>query len=106
MPVVQIAEFKIQGDNRGTANYDAMIERIGADGNPPEGLIVHTAGWDEEGGVFRIVEVWESAEANERFRRDRLQPALDQGPVNRDDTRQPDRDVSYELHNVVRGQTS
>ena len=42
------------------------------DGATPEGLLLHAAGPTDEG--FRIVGVWESEEAWERFRADRLAP--------------------------------
>ena len=42
------------------------------EGATPEGLLLHAAGPTEEG--FRIVGVWESEEAWERFRADRLGP--------------------------------
>ena len=103
MPIVKIQEFKINGDDRSTTNYDAMSERVGAATTPPSGLIVHTAGWDEEAGVFRIVDVWETREEADQFMRERLQPAMEQGPVNPDNAAPPDRDGSYELHNLVRG---
>jgi hypothetical protein len=77
MPFVVLQEFKIEGDDRSTTNYDSVSEHIGMDTNPPDGMIIHTAGWDEEGGVFRIFEVWETQEDSARFRRDRLQPAFE-----------------------------
>ena len=39
-------------------------------GPTPEGLVVHAAGPTDEG--FRIIAVWESEDAWERFRADRL----------------------------------
>ena len=41
---------------------------------PPDGLIAHVAGPTDEG--VRIIDVWESEEAWERFRSDRLAPAI------------------------------
>ncbi len=38
MAIAFIQEFKIQGDDRSTTNYDAINERLNARGNPPEGL--------------------------------------------------------------------
>ncbi len=40
----------------------------------PAGLILHVAGPTDEG--FRIIDVWESEQAWERFRRERLAPAI------------------------------
>ena len=42
-----------------------VAEKVG-DG-PFQGLIVHTAGWDDEAGVFRVLDVWETREDAERF---------------------------------------
>ena len=58
MAVAYIQEFPI-GD-RSTTNYDFVADKIG-DG-PFDGLIVHTAGFDGEAGVFRILDVWETRE--------------------------------------------
>lgn len=41
---------------------------------PPTGLLVHVAGPTDEG--VRIIDVWESEEAWERFRAERLAPAI------------------------------
>jgi len=54
--------------------YEAVTRAVGADVDPPEGLIVHAAG--EENGRWRSVSVWESQEAYERFRDERLLPAV------------------------------
>lgn len=99
MPYLVLQEFKMDGDDRSTTNYDAVSEHIGMATNPPDGMIIHTAGWDEEAGVFRIVEVWETQEDSSRFRRERLQPAFEAklGAGNAP----PDRDGSYELHNLI-----
>jgi hypothetical protein len=55
--------------------YDAVSEKLDARSNPPEGLIVHTA-IAPEGGGLRVVDVWESREAFETFRDERLMPAV------------------------------
>jgi hypothetical protein len=53
------------------ANYERLAASLG-DG-VPDGLIVHVAGPTDSG--FRIIDVWESQEAWERFRNERLRPA-------------------------------
>ena len=52
----------------------------------PDGLIVHVAGPTDEG--VRVIDVWESEEAWERFRSERLDPALAAlgGPTRREPT--------------------
>jgi hypothetical protein len=77
--------------------YDAVNEKMGVDEQPPEGLIVHTAGAVD--GQWQIVDVWESEEHAARFDRERLGPAVEAvmgGPP-------PSRPeaVVYELHRVI-----
>ncbi|HUZ81149.1 MAG TPA: hypothetical protein VMU73_02795 [Gaiellaceae bacterium] len=103
MPAAFVQEFKIKGDDRSTTNYDAVSERVDAANNRPSGLIVHTAGWDEEAGVFRIFDVWETRAQYEQFMRDRLLPAMEQGPADPENAAGPDWQASYELHGVIRG---
>ena len=93
-------EFKVSGDDRSTTNYDTVAERLDVASNPPAGLIVHTAGWDEENGTFRIFDVWASREDFDRFWQDRLQPALDELMPRFENANPPDREGRYELHNV------
>jgi len=103
MATVLVQEFKILDDDRSTTNYDHIIGRLGLDQDPPEGLVVHTAGWDERAGVFRIVAVWQSADTANAFMRDRLQPILDEGPVNPVLREEPDLESMYETHHFVQG---
>jgi hypothetical protein len=99
MAVAFVQEFPIEGDDRSTTNYDAIAERLGGHDNVPDGAIVHTAGFDEEAGVFRIFDVWESREQAESFVNGRVMPlvaelAPDAGP--------PARQYFYELHDLIR----
>jgi hypothetical protein len=104
MPTALVQEFKIlDDDDRSTTNYDHIVERLDLEAAPPEGLIVHTAGWDEAGGVFRILAIWDTAEHAETFMRERLRPVLDEGPVNPDRREEPDLESMYDLHHFVRG---
>ena len=100
MAVAYIQEFPIE--ERSTANYDFVAEKIGE--GPFDGLIAHSAGWDDEGGVFRIFDLWETREQAERFMAEHIQPLIDQGPTafpNPDNFTEPTRDGFYELHHVV-----
>ena len=108
MAVAFIQEFKIQGDDRSTTNYDTINERLNARNDPPEGGIVHTAGFDEDAGVFRIFDVWETREHGERFINDRLNPIIEpmiaaaaQNPDANLDP--PSREAWYELHDAIGG---
>jgi hypothetical protein len=100
MAVALIQEFRIQNGDRSTTNYDAINERLTA-GEPPAGGIIHTAGFDDEAGVFRIFEVWESREQCERFLREQVMPVVQE--LAGDQAAQPDRQAIYDLHNYVMG---
>ena len=80
--------------------YDAVQEKLGLQGDPPEGLILHTAGTD--GDQFRVVDVWESKEAHDRFRDERLLPAIREVASERgmDPPSGPPSGSSYPAHNV------
>ena len=72
MAVAFVQEFAIRGDTS-TANYDAVASELNLQA-PPDGALIHTAGFDHEAGVFRIFEVWETREQGEQFIADRLNP--------------------------------
>jgi hypothetical protein len=50
--------------------YDAVMERLRLDEDPPDGGMFHLAGPGE--GGWRVVDVWESQEHFERFMNERL----------------------------------
>ena len=58
----------------GTNMYDGVQSEMDVKNNPPEGLIFHMAG--EVDGKWTITNVWETREAYERFRDERLFPAI------------------------------
>jgi hypothetical protein len=102
MAVAYVQEFAIA--DRSTHNYDFVADKIG-DG-PFDGLIVHTAGFDDEAGVFRILDVWETREQAERFIAEHVQPMIEKGPdafPNPGAFTMPSREGFYELHHVVGG---
>ena len=102
MAVAFIQEFKIQGDDRSTTNYDTINERLNTRNDPPEGGIVHTAGFDEDAGVFRIFDVWETREQGERFIQERLMPIVEELMASRSDATPPERQGWYELHDLMK----
>ena len=100
MAVAYVQEFAIA--DRSTTNYDWVKDQIGE--GPFDGLICHTAGFDDDAGVFRILDVWESREQGERFLDGHVQPLIEQGPSafpNPDSFTPPTRDLFYELHDVI-----
>ena len=77
---------------------DRVQEALGTRANPPTGGLVHTAGFDEEAGVFRIFDVWESQEAWDAFLNDRLMPIV--RPMMEQGGRPPETRV-YPLHDFM-----
>jgi hypothetical protein len=99
MAVAVIQEFPIEGDDRTTTNYDRVQEALGVRTNPPAGGLVLAAGFDEEAGVFRIFNVWESREAWDTFFEERLMPVVQ--PLIEQGGRSPETRV-YDLHEFMR----
>jgi hypothetical protein len=102
MAVAFVQEFEIVDGDTSTKNYDSVAKQLGR--GPVEGLIVHSAGFDHDAGVFRIFDVWESAEAKDRFFENRLQPILDELMSNAGEDpslRPPNRETTYELHDEL-----
>lgn len=59
----------------GTAKLDEeMRQRLNLGQNPPAGALMRLAGPTE--GGWRVMSVWESQDAFDRFRRERLEPAF------------------------------
>jgi quinol monooxygenase YgiN len=102
MAVAYVQEFDIVDGDTSTANYDSLAEKLGNEPGVP-GLIVHSAGFDHDAGVFRILDVWESADALKRFREERLGPMIEELMAGNPNATPPRRETSYELHNVIRG---
>lgn len=98
MAFAVIQEFPIDGDDRTTTNYDRVQEALGTQDNPPAGGLVHTAGFDEQAGVFRIFDVWESEEAWNAFFNERLMPGVT--PLMEQGGRPPET-RAYELHDFM-----
>jgi len=106
MAVVYLQEFEIRDGDTSTTNYDAVVAELNLP-QAPEGLLVHTAGFDHDNGVFRILDVWESREHGERFMNERLGPILErlagEAAARGDDFEPPARESWYELHDVIKG---
>ena len=100
MAVVHLQEFELV--DRSTAIYDAVTSKLEAQGkSTPEGLLIHTAGFDDDANVFRIFEVWETKEAGERFETESLRPILDPELAAAPESRPPTSETWYEIHNYL-----
>ena len=102
MAIAYIQEFAIVDGDTSTTNYDAVSEALGLN-TAPDGLIVHTAGFDHDIGVFRIFDVWESREAGQRFLDEQLNPVLERfmAEASDRDLAPPTADYWYELHDTM-----
>jgi hypothetical protein len=78
--------------------YDAASQQVGVDSsNIPEGAVLHVAGPSPTGG-WRVLEIWESEDAAQRFDEERILPVLRQVGIERPEP------VVWQVHNlVVRG---
>jgi len=97
VPFAYLQEIAV-GDDRSTPNYDEVTRKVNVDEDPPEGLLLHSAGFTDD-GIFRIFDVWETREQQERFFAERLMPAMQE--MNIGDAAPPQKQESYELHHVV-----
>jgi hypothetical protein len=102
MATAFVQEFAIVDGDTSTTNYDAVAEELGH--AAPDGLVVHTAGFDHDRGVFRIFDVWESREAGQRFMDETLMPIIERMAAERgaDEFRPPDTESWYEIHDMIR----
>jgi hypothetical protein len=76
----------------GTAQYDALVDRMGWREQPPAGGITHTALVDGDDMVF--VNLWEDRAAQEAFAAAAM-PALAKAGI------APAEMVTYDVHNIV-----
>lgn len=102
MAIAYVQEFAIVGGDTSTSNYDAVREALGLE-KMPDGLLIHTAGFDHDAGVFRIFDVWASREQGERFIAERLNPIIESmfAAAPNADFAPPTRDGWYELHDTM-----
>ena len=107
MAIAYLQEFEIKDGDTSTTNYDAVVAALSLQ-DAPDGLLIHTAGFDHDAGVFRIFDVWETREQGEKFISDRLNPIIE--PImaaaveSGDETfTPPNRETWYELHDSMTG---
>jgi hypothetical protein len=76
------------------AAYDRVLEKMGlTDGITPPHAIYHVAG-EVEGG-FRVVDVWESEEAFQRFAQEQI------GPISAEEGFPPPSVEIWQVHNTM-----
>jgi hypothetical protein len=102
MAVAYIQEFPIVKGDTSTTNYDAVAKALNLT-SAPDGLIVHTAGFDHTDGVFRIFDVWETREQGDRFVNEQLNPVLERfmAEAPEGEFTPPTLDTWYDLHDTM-----
>jgi hypothetical protein len=104
MAIAYLQEFEIKDGDTSTTNYDAVTTALDLK-DAPEGLLIHTAGFDLDAGLFRIFDVWETRELGEKFMNERLNPIIEpmiaaaEGSGASFDP--PSREGWYELHDLI-----
>jgi hypothetical protein len=107
VPVAYLQEFEIQGGDTSTTNYDAVSAALDLKA-APDGLLIHTAGFDHDAGVFRIFDVWASRKQAEKFLDGALAPIIERmagEAAERGDESftPPSRETWYDLHDSMTG---
>ncbi len=107
MAIAYVQEFEIKDGDTSTTNYDAVAAALDLQ-DAPEGLLIHTAGFDLDAGLFRIFDVWETREHGEKFIAERLGPIIEPmvaaAAANPDSNFDPpNRETWYELHDSISG---
>jgi hypothetical protein len=101
MAMAFIQEFPIVDGDTSTTNYDAVVKKLDLGNTPVPGLIAHSAGFDTSAGVFRIFDIWENGDDAKHFYEGKLQPILDEMMAGEPTASPPQREATYELHDVI-----
>jgi hypothetical protein len=103
MAIAYLQEFEIENGDTSTTNYDAVTAALNLQ-DAPAGLLIHTAGFDLDAGLFRIFDVWETRAHGEKFISERLNPMIAAAAENPDaNFDPPSREAWYELHDSISG---
>jgi hypothetical protein len=87
-------------DGVGTEMYDRVGAEMDIANDPPAGLILHWAGAVDD--KWTVTELWETREACERFRKERLFPAI-QEVSGRDPASGPQPTITaFAVHNYLK----
>jgi hypothetical protein len=75
------------------AQYEQARNEVAPDNKRAAGMLYHVAGPNESGG-WRVIEVWESQEAADRFLNEKLGQALQKANI----SVQPQK---FQVHNIM-----
>ncbi len=83
----------IRGEGITKDIYENARKEVNWEGNPPPGLILHTASFDNSGNV-RVADVWESEDQWNNFLNTRLMPFMQKAKV------PPPKTEIFPIHSV------
>ena len=84
----------------GTQMYDGVSAEMDIENDPPAGLIFHWAG--EVDGKWTVTNVWESRDAYDRFRQERLLPAIEKVSGRTPDEGPQPTTTEFAVHDYVK----
>ena len=70
----------VRGDGLTKDIYENARKEVNWEGNPPPGLILHTASFDNSGNL-RVADIWESEDQWNNFLNNRLMPYMQKAKV-------------------------
>ena len=73
MAIAYVQEFEIKNGDTSTTNYDTIVAELDLQ-DKPDGLLIHTAGFDHDAGVFRILDACHLAGARREIHERTPQP--------------------------------
>jgi len=73
--------------------YDALRPVVQWENNYPDGVLLHSCAFDEQGGLH-VVDLWESPEQVHNFFETRLKPGFEQLGID------PGQPAMYQVHNI------
>ena len=83
----------VRGDGLTKDIYENARKEVNWEGNPPPGLILHTASFDNSGNL-RVADIWESEDQWNNFLNTRLMPFMQKAKV------PPLRTEIFPIHNI------
>jgi hypothetical protein len=89
MPVAMLVEFP----GSTLQQYDKVMQILQLGDKPPTGSFFHSAGQTE--GGLRVVDVWESQQAFDKFVQDKLGKALQEAGL------KPPKVTAWPVHNML-----
>ena len=83
-----------RGDGFTKDIYEKGRKEVNWEGNPPPGIILHAASFDDSGNNIRVADIWESEEQWNNFLNTRLKPYMQKSNV------PPLKTEMFQIHNI------